>query len=218
MVVRYCQGADFLTFTAFFCSNQCQTQLKELYKADVPEGDKSADKATDVVDGNITTSKTWEHQDEFIAYRLLYYVFLGTNEKYGGGSSDMFQIMLSLSPSQKTHPAILHALQVREAVAFNDYLWFFRLHKRSPNLGRFLTGLMVPTIRMRGLRRIVKAYRPSFELNVCLQYLGFESSDECDDEGKNWLISCGCVVEGSTIVTKDTEVLESSEMTSSSLI
>jgi SAC3 family protein LENG8/THP3 len=174
---------------------------------------------TGVADFDRTTSKTWEHQDEFIAYRLLYYVFLGTNDKYDGGSSDMFHIMLSLSPTQRAHPAIHHALQVREAVAFSDYLWFFRLHKTGPNLGRFLTGLMVPTLRMRGLRRIVKAYRPSFELNVCLRQLGFESSgDEGDEEGRSWLISCGCVIDGSTVITQDSEVHEPAETKGSSLI
>jgi hypothetical protein len=178
-----------------------------------------------LADVDSTTVKTWEHQDEFIAYRLLYYVLLGINEKYDGGSSDMFQIMLSLTPTQRTHPAILHALQVREAVAFNDYLWFFRLHKTSPNLGGYLTGLMVPTMRMRGLRRIVKAYRPSFELNVCLQHLGFVLGDSPNDgsrkdveEGRNWLTSCGCVIEGSTVIAKDSDLHEPTETKSCSLI
>lgn len=217
----------FLNITFLFYSNQCQTQLKELYKSSIPIDEAKNGTFADA-DVDRTTSKTWENYNEFVAYRLLYYVFLGTNEKYGGGSSDMFHIMLSLTPTQKIHPAILHALQVREAVAFNDYLWFFRLHRRSPNLGGYLTGLMVPTMRMRGLRRIVKAYRPSFELNVCLYHLGFvdsspDGNDDDDDakseeEGKNWLISCGCVVNGSTVTAKDSDIHEPSETKTSSLI
>jgi len=197
--------------------NQCQTQLKELYK-NLPGVDG---KGSAVVDDNIDNSASiWKHQEEFIAYRLLYYVFLSTNEKYSGGSSDMFHIMLSLTSKERNHPAICHALKVREAIASSDYFWFFRLHKSSPNLGFFLTELLVPIMRMRGLRRIAKAYRPSIELSACLQYLGFRNgsiesssskeigsdSGKVDEEGKSWLISCGGVIEGPTFITKDSEI------------
>ena len=195
----------------FSNSNQCQTQLKELYETRPSSANND--------DTNISTS--WKHEKEFIAYRLLYYVFLSTNEKYSGGSSDMFQIMLSLKEQDREHPAIQHALKVREAVASSDYFWFFRLHKSSPNLGVFLTDLLVPTMRLRGLRRIAKAYRPSIELIVCLQNLGFGNSDQLgsgetagdddgsgkiDEEGKSWLLSCGGVVEGSRFITKDSDI------------
>lgn len=202
--------------------NQCQTQLKELYES-------RASNAGD--DGTNSSTSGWKHEKEFIAYRLLYYVFLSTNEKYSGGSSDMFHIMLSLTLQDRKHPAIQHALKVREAVASSDYYWFFRLHKSCPNLGVFLTDLLVPTMRLRGLRRIAKAYRPSIELIVCLQFLGFgckndvdqstssgangdeattggtmNDSGAVDDEGKSWLLSCGGVVEGSKLITKDSDI------------
>jgi hypothetical protein len=208
--------------------NQCQTQLKELYNT--PPGGGGG-KGSVVLDDNIdNSSSVWKHQEEFIAYRLLYYVFLSTNEKYSGGSSDMFHIMLSMTSKERNQPAIRHALKVREAIASSDYFKFFRLHKSSPNLGVFLTNLLVPTMRMRGLRRIAKAYRPSVELSVCLQYLGFGDSDsevqsnskeagdetkiderssnsgKINEEGKSWLISCGGVIEGSKFVTKDSEI------------
>jgi hypothetical protein len=172
--------------------NQCQTQLKELYHETKEAG---------IMQNNA---------NEFVAYRLLYHVFLTTNETYDGGSSDMFKIMLSLTVSDDERngqdPAIAHALQVREAVAASDYLQFFRLHKRSPNLGRYLTERMVPTMRMRGLRRLVKAYRPLLEIEFCLRQIGFEASSV--EEGKEWLTTCGCVLEGPDVVTKDTTVHE----------
>lgn len=160
--------------------NQCQTQLKELYES----------------------REAIENHEEFIAYRLLYYVFLSTNEKYDGGSSDMFKIMLSLSSQQRSHPAIAHALRVRETVAFGDYLQFFRLHKQSPNLGRHLTSLLVPTIRLRALRVMAKAFRPSLALEVCTHQLGFDALEE----GREWLASCGCVIEGSNVMMKDSTI------------
>eukprot|EP00536_Pseudo-nitzschia_multiseries_P004327 jgi/Psemu1/237550/estExt_Genewise1.C_710045 len=151
--------------------NQCQTQLKELYKT-LPLTD----------DG---TNGDWKHKKEFIAYRLLYYVFLSTNETYSGGSSDMYHIMLSLTASERNDPAISHALKVREAVALSDYFWFFRLHKTSPNLGIFLTELLVPTVRLRGLRRIARAYRPSIDLDVCFTQLGILDHQTHDDACMN---------------------------------
>eukprot|EP00980_Cylindrotheca_fusiformis_P009933 scaffold2195_cov132-Cylindrotheca_fusiformis.AAC.17 len=172
--------------------NQCQTQLKELYhdNSSVP------------------------NQEEFIAYRLLYYVVLSCNDQYDGGSADMFNIMLSLTNEQRHHPAIAHALKVREALANGDYSSFFRLHKSTPNVGVQLTKLIAPTMRLRGLRRMAKAYRPTLEVEFCTQQLGFDSVEE----GKEWLIRFGCVVDGSNILTKDSVIQEPEETKKNSLI
>ena len=51
-----------------------------------------------------------QNRNEFIAYRIIYYVFLSGNRKYDGGSSDIFKIMLTLSPKQRGDPCIHHAL------------------------------------------------------------------------------------------------------------
>jgi len=206
-------------------SNQCQTQLKELYKTSPFTGSSKnmevveVDSADNKIDNKKKSSFVWKNQEEFIAYRLLYYVYLSTNERYSGGSSDMFHIMLSLTLKERNHPAIQHALQVREAIAFSDYFRFFRLHKKSPNLGFFLTALLVPNLRLRGLKRIAKAYRPSIGLSFCLQQLGFFDdnsngysnidecvTNDCTEEGKAWLIRCGCVIYGSQFMTKDSEI------------
>ena len=55
--------------------NQCQTQLKALYALGI---------------GNT-------NEMEFVAYRILYYVYLQGNKKYTGGSSDLSSIMASLT-------------------------------------------------------------------------------------------------------------------------
>ena len=54
--------------------NQCQTQLKQLYHMGLK--------------GN---------ENEFLAYRILYYVYLMDNKKYTAGSTDMIYLLQSLS-------------------------------------------------------------------------------------------------------------------------
>jgi hypothetical protein len=166
--------------------NQCQTQLKELYK--------------------IVSSVA--SRNEFVAYRLLYYIFLTGNQKYTGGSSDLFKIMLSLSRKEREDAAIKHALKVREAVADMDYHAFFRLRKGVPNLGNHLMDQIVPGLRYNALQIICKAYKPEVELSFALEELGFGSSLEV---GQAWLLSCGCVFseDKKTWNTKDSVLRES---------
>jgi hypothetical protein len=174
--------------------NQCQTQLKELYVF-------LKDDATAVTNHN-----------EFVAYRLLYYVFLGCNQKSnGGGSSDLFHLLLSLTPEQKQDAAIQHALKVRVSVADWDYHLFFGLIKGSPNLGVRLMDRIVPYMRHTALQIICKAYRPAVETAYCLQELGFEDNNYNLEFGRKWLVSCGCVLseDGSQFITKDSVIHES---------
>jgi SAC3 family protein LENG8/THP3 len=215
--------------------NQCQTQLKELYKQ-LGNDRENSNKKNPSNDQQPAEQQEYlfeyqPHEEEFIAYRLLYYVYLSTNEKFSGGSGDLLHILLSLIQSQRANPAISHALKVREAVAVGDYLAFFRLHNETPNLGTFLTNLLVPTMRLRALRRMAKAYRPSLELRVCLEHLGFISNytaTDIEDEdgptidalktGHEWLVSCGCVINGQEFMTKDSVIHEPAATTKNSLI
>jgi len=172
--------------------NQCQTQLKELYKT---------------LHGNVDATR---NQDEFIAYRLIYYVFLQGNKKYEGGSSDLFNIMLSLTPRQRQDCFISHALNVRVAVAEFDYHAFFRLLKQCSRHGTYLMSIMIPKVRHWALQRICKAYRPSVPTEYVLQELGFDVDKEADF-GRKWLASCGVVLSenGDTVLAKDSVVRES---------
>jgi SAC3 family protein LENG8/THP3 len=182
--------------------NQCQTQLKELYSK------------LEAVDPGAVTSR-----NEFIAYRLLYYVFLTGNHKYDGGSSDLFKIMTALTSNERCDPAIQHALQVRVAVSDVDYHKYFQLRKACPNLGLHLMDLIVPGMRYNAILRICNAYRPSVEVNFVLSELGFDSPNEMDS-GIAWLASCGCLLsdDKTTWNTKDTAVRESDLVDKNSLI
>lgn len=79
--------------------NQSQTQLKELYKVIREQKDEEVKK------------KGLKNMNEFIAYRLIYYVFLTLNKKYEGGSTDLMNIILSLTPDQVQDHCISFALK-----------------------------------------------------------------------------------------------------------
>lgn len=180
--------------------NQCQTQLKELYAVLEKEGNSDADGL--------------RNRNEFLAYRLIYYVFLAVeNQKYDGGSSDIFKIMLSLSFEQKQDALIRYALAVREACCSDilDYHAFFVLQRNCPTTGAsHLMDRVVPPMRYKALQRICKGYRPStVAVSFVLEELGFEN--ESHVFGLAWLRSCGCVLSHADkeLVTKDTVIHES---------
>jgi len=161
--------------------NQCQTQLWELYQL--------CDHRDSV------SSSALKNKYEFIAYRIIYYVFLTfCNSKYDGGSSDLLNLMLLVSRNKDiaNDKSVAHALRVRRAVAENDFLNFFRLHTSSPLMSSYLMDHMVPTIRFNALKAIVKSYRPNISSKFLLSVIGFTDADEYE-EGMAWLKSCGCV-------------------------
>ena len=183
--------------------NQCQTQLKELYHA-FNRGNESEDEKEQAL----------RNQNEFTAYRLLYYVVIATESHKHGSSSDLFKIMLSLTHQQLKDPTIKHALAVREACCSGilDYCTFFRLWKESSNVGathmKYLMDRIVPSIRYEALLRICKAYRPTVvPIDLIYRSLGIEDGFE---SSLSWLQCCGCVfTEDGQLNTKDTVIHES---------
>eukprot|EP00985_Skeletonema_marinoi_P018592 scaffold10417_cov137-Skeletonema_marinoi.AAC.16 len=187
--------------------NQSQTQLKELY--DSINGHENEE-------GNGGALK---NMNEFVSYRIIYYVFLSGNKKYEGGSSDVLKIIHKLSPEQRSDPFIQHSLLVRAAVADNDYHKFFQLQDSAPNMSDYLMDKIVPSIRQSALQTICKAYRPSVSTSFVLRGLGFNPDDKQEYlSGKAWMESCGCKFEGDNLITKDTLLRESSSAVKNSLI
>ena len=160
--------------------------------------------------GNVDDDIALQNRNEFIAYRIIYYVFLSGNKKYEGGSSDIFKIMLELTPQQREDECIYHALLVRAAVSDNNYHQFFQLQDIAPNMGDYLMDKMIPSVRQGALQRICKAYRPSVTVNFVLKELGFDVSDKAEVRGGlAWMKSCGCIFDGEFLNTKDTVLTES---------
>ncbi|CAM9647826.1 unnamed protein product [Hapterophycus canaliculatus] len=145
--------------------NQCQTQLQasELYACGLPGS-----------------------QQEFTAYRVLYYLYLQTS--CSGGSTGLTKILQEL-PTGEQDSAVSHALRVRKALAMTDYHLFFSLYKTTPNLGRHIMQKLLKTMRVEALRRIIKSYRPTISLPFVLRELLFDT----DEDGVAFLQACGVV-------------------------
>ncbi|KAL3316695.1 Leukocyte receptor cluster (LRC) member 8 [Cichlidogyrus casuarinus] len=93
---------------------------------------------------------------EFTAYRLLYYLF--TSDFLGIG-----MILASLKPAHRENPFILYALRVREVLATNNYVRFFRiLRNKSDAPGKCFEVLKwsIGRERKEAIKRIFHSWVP----------------------------------------------------------
>ena len=107
--------------------NQCQTQLRGLYKQNLGG-----------------------HPVEFKAYRILYFI-------HTCNRTDMNDVLSDLTPADKQEPAIKHALAVRSALALNNYHQFFKLYLAVPHMGAYLMDMFVARERLAALAAMCKA-------------------------------------------------------------
>ena len=107
--------------------NQCQTQLRSLYKMGL--------------NGK---------RDEFTAYRILYFI-------YTCSRTDMNDVLADLTPAEKRMESVSHALQVRAALASGNYIKFFRLFQATPYLGAYLLDMIVSRERLAALSTICRS-------------------------------------------------------------
>jgi hypothetical protein len=107
--------------------NQCQTQLKQLYAAGLKGSEVMVYHLSDWITGN-STSPLRAPQTEFVAYRILYYVYLLGNKKYTSGSSDLAFAMVSLTAEHYRYSVLIHIPALLKAY---DNLLYAAEMKRS---------------------------------------------------------------------------------------
>lgn len=144
--------------------NQCQTQLDVLYRKGLPGATR-----------------------EFMAYRILYQ----TVHARLGESHALLKTLKSLTPEDYQHPAVAHAMSVRQAVAMCDFVRFFRLYTACPGLGRCLMDLHVPKMRHQGVEALAKACQPSLPVARVALLLGFLSRGGQTQQGGGAVLA-GC--------------------------
>lgn len=129
--------------------NQCQTQLKALYN----EGIKGC-------------------QYEFIAYRILYYIFT-TN------TTDIMTCLASLTASHRKNVSIKHAIETAHSWLLSNYVLFFRHYKNAPDMSAFILNWIIERERKTAVKLVVKAYRPNIPVECLINMLAFQDLDSC---------------------------------------
>eukprot|EP00899_Mesostigma_viride_P001207 jgi/Mesvir1/11087/Mv02461-RA.1 len=124
--------------------NACAAVLGELYAEGVP--------------GNAA---------EFAAYRLLYAL------AHGEGDAGHLAALRSLPHNVLAHVFVAHARSVCCAVRGGDYCSFFRLYACAPRMAPYLMDALVPRMRARALRAMLRGYFPSLPLAFVARSLGF---------------------------------------------
>jgi SAC3 family protein LENG8/THP3 len=107
--------------------NQCQTQLRALYRAGVK--------------GNAI---------EFKAYRILYFIHTANRTALNDAIAD-------LTAAEKEERPVKHALSVRSALALGNYHKFFQLYLDVPNMGAYLMDMFIERERLAALANMCKA-------------------------------------------------------------
>lgn len=155
--------------------NQCQGQLKDLYKIYKLPG----------------------HIDEFMAYRILYMIH--TSNKTGIIyilTLELLQTIATLSDEQKSQPCVSHALAVRSSIATSNYDSLFNLYMSAPCLSGYLMDQFVNRERIKALKIICHSFRPTFKLKDL--NLGFISLKDT----KDWLVQQSIYILSDSIDTK----------------
>ena len=79
----------------------------------------------------------------------------------------------------RAHPAVAHALKVRQALVFSHFTAFFRLYASAPNLGRALMDMCFSRVRFAAVETLVDAFKNTkVKIVYVARVLGFVVTPE----------------------------------------
>ncbi|CAJ0942494.1 unnamed protein product, partial [Mesorhabditis belari] len=128
--------------------NQCQNQLKALYK----------------------TVDNAPHKDEFTAYRLLYFVYMQN-------STDILTLLKETKTAHNGDKCMMYALKVREAWARQYYPRLFKLYCEAPKMCGYIMDMFVERERKIFMNHILKAHRTSISVDVLSKWMGLAEKE-----------------------------------------
>ncbi|GAB5357689.1 hypothetical protein AAMO2058_000396000 [Amorphochlora amoebiformis] len=112
------------------------------------------------------------HADEFLAYNLLLHL-----HTKGSGGVEAQRWIAEMRPDLRRSPAVAHAMRVWKARARGDYVSFFRLYQRAPNMSSYLMDEMAENLRERAISVIVGSYRLKYPLSKLMHILALPNPD-----------------------------------------
>uniref|UniRef100_A0A914VZY8 SAC3/GANP/THP3 conserved domain-containing protein n=1 Tax=Plectus sambesii TaxID=2011161 RepID=A0A914VZY8_9BILA len=131
--------------------NQCQSQLKVLYK-EIPDSPS---------------------EYEFTAYRLLYYIYMEN-------TMDITTLINDLTPRSKEDSTIAFALAVRRAWALQSYHRVIKLYGKAPRMCSYVMDLFLDRERKSALKKMLTAYRPTVPVAFLSEQLSMTEGQLAD--------------------------------------
>ncbi|KAK9908665.1 hypothetical protein WJX75_001178 [Coccomyxa subellipsoidea] len=153
--------------------NQCQTQLDFLYR-----------------DSSLPGCR-----EEFLAYRIIYQ----TAHAKQGESGALLHTLRSAVTMEGSHPAVRHALEVREAVFCNNYTALFKLYGTAPSMGRALMDIFIERFKFTGLNMVVRAHKPHVQVPFLARILGFLAAVDTNERTAPSAVAAGIALPGSRL-------------------
>lgn len=122
--------------------NQCQTQLHYMYKLKLEGGSYMVSLFIYLI--------YIYYLQEFLAYKILYQILCEMD-------MEVLRTLRQLTDDEKKEDCIIHALNVRKALASGNYGRFFKLYKDAPNMGFYLIGIFIDKHRIICLQKLAFA-------------------------------------------------------------
>lgn len=98
----------------------------------------------------------------------------------------------------RAHPAVAHALRVRQALVFSQFPAFFKLYATAPNLGRALMDMCFSRVRFAALETVVDSFKGTkVKVLYVASVLGFlvKLEGEAGSDGQPAVVSEDTTVE-----------------------